>query len=78
MYRILFFIVILAASCTPKRQLAVVNNPSPMPEDFNWQGHRGARGLLPENTVIVIRVSWLQKGPWGVLRQMKGTGLCEP
>lgn len=54
MYRILFFIVILAASCTPKRQLAVVNNPSPMPEDFNWQGHRGARGLLPENTVIAF------------------------
>lgn len=23
----------------------------PVPENFSWQGHRGARGLLPENTV---------------------------
>lgn len=22
-----------------------------MPDDFSWQGHRGARGLLPENTI---------------------------
>ena len=25
-------------------------SPKPLPE-FDWQGHRGARGLLPENTV---------------------------
>ena len=23
----------------------------PVPEGFDWQGHRGARGLLPENTI---------------------------
>lgn len=25
--------------------------PVPVPDGFDWQGHRGARGLLPENTV---------------------------
>jgi len=25
--------------------------PIPVPADFDWQGHRGARGLLPENTI---------------------------
>ncbi|MBK9338290.1 MAG: hypothetical protein IPM98_17765 [Lewinellaceae bacterium] len=25
--------------------------PVPVPPGFDWQGHRGARGLLPENTV---------------------------
>jgi len=24
---------------------------SPLPENFDWQGHRGARGLLPENSI---------------------------
>jgi len=26
-------------------------HPVPVPPDFDWQGHRGARGLLPENTL---------------------------
>lgn len=26
-------------------------HPIPVPAGFDWQGHRGARGLLPENTV---------------------------
>lgn len=25
--------------------------PESIPADFDWQGHRGARGLLPENTI---------------------------
>ena len=25
--------------------------PIPVPTGFDWQGHRGARGLLPENTI---------------------------
>lgn len=38
---ILFLSLILFAAC------------SPQPEDFDYdlQGHRGARGLLPENTI---------------------------
>ncbi|MEL6971796.1 MAG: glycerophosphodiester phosphodiesterase family protein [Bacteroidota bacterium] len=53
MYRILFLLSLLALSCTPKRQLATVNDtPTTISlPDFDWQGHRGARGLLPENTV---------------------------
>ncbi|MEL6658404.1 MAG: glycerophosphodiester phosphodiesterase family protein [Bacteroidota bacterium] len=53
MYRILFFLALLTLSCTPKRQLATVNDsPTTISvPDFDWQGHRGARGLLPENTV---------------------------
>ena len=48
--RILLLISVLALSCTPKRQLTGINT-SIMPETFDWQGHRGARGLLPENTI---------------------------
>lgn len=48
--RILLLISALALSCTPKRQLPGTNT-STMPETFDWQGHRGARGLLPENTI---------------------------
>ncbi len=27
------------------------SNPMETPSQFNWQGHRGCRGLLPENTI---------------------------
>lgn len=27
------------------------NRPVAIPKDFDWQGHRGCRGLMPENTV---------------------------
>lgn len=27
------------------------NKPVPVPKDFDWQGHRGCRGLLPENSL---------------------------
>jgi len=26
-----------------------------VPENFSWQGHRGARGLLPENTIPAFK-----------------------
>ncbi len=46
----LIFILIMTISlcnCQPKKpDLAVI-----IPENFDWQGHRGARGLLPENTI---------------------------
>lgn len=27
------------------------SKPLPYPKNFDWQGHRGARGLMPENTI---------------------------
>lgn len=50
-FRILLLLSVLSLSCTPKRQLSSTDNPPRMPDTFDWQGHRGARGLLPENTV---------------------------
>jgi glycerophosphoryl diester phosphodiesterase len=29
-----------------------VNEPSVIPANFDWQGHRGCRGLMPENSVV--------------------------
>ncbi|MEM9990684.1 MAG: glycerophosphodiester phosphodiesterase family protein, partial [Bacteroidota bacterium] len=43
---ILVGLVVMAACKTPRI--------SSLPEDFDWQGHRGARGLLPENTVAAM------------------------
>lgn len=51
MLRSLFFLALLTVSCTQKRQFLSTNSPNAMPTTFDWQGHRGARGLLPENTV---------------------------
>lgn len=34
-----------------KPQQMKSNKTLPVPEGFDWQGHRGARGLLPENTI---------------------------
>lgn len=36
------------ANDTMPNEIEIVNSS---PEDFDWQGHRGARGLAPENTV---------------------------
>lgn len=41
--------ILLLASCAPAPK-----NAEPLTEDYtaiDWQGHRGARGLLPENTI---------------------------
>ena len=47
-YLSLFAITFIACSdSTPKQNTMP---PKPLPE-FDWQGHRGARGLVPENTV---------------------------
>ncbi len=43
----LFFIAMACSDSTTKQQQMP---PKPLPE-FDWQGHRGARGLVPENTV---------------------------
>jgi len=39
---LLFSSLLLLHSCT---------NEAPMSTDIDWQGHRGARGLVPENTI---------------------------
>ncbi len=39
----LLFIVFIATACSPKT--------ADMQQKFDWQGHRGCRGLLPENTI---------------------------
>ncbi len=47
-----FFIFLLLAcfACNDTTTKNTTMSPKPLPE-FDWQGHRGARGLLPENTV---------------------------
>lgn len=47
-----FFILLLFAcvACNDTTTKNSTMSPKPLPE-FDWQGHRGARGLLPENTV---------------------------
>lgn len=41
-----FFSIILLDACTPMKQNKMNRNYS-----FDWQGHRGARGLVPENSI---------------------------
>src|SRR4029078_1227685 len=42
------FLLTLAAA------LAAAAPPSPAPASFDLQGHRGARGLAPENTIAAL------------------------
>jgi glycerophosphoryl diester phosphodiesterase len=44
----------LLASCNSesgKEETTKEANTMMIPSDFDWQGHRGARGLMPENTI---------------------------
>ncbi len=51
MTRIRFFLLLYlvagATACSPKMKPMELTTP----KDFDWQGHRGARGLAPENSV---------------------------
>ncbi len=47
MNRTWFFLLLLALCGCQRNQSATSMNAKP----FDWQGHRGARGLLPENTI---------------------------
>ena len=49
-YSVLFLLFITACSNPEQTTKKTTMPPKPLPE-FDWQGHRGARGLLPENTV---------------------------
>jgi len=51
---LLLFISLLLFACQQNQsapKMTGKNNPSKSTDDFDWQGHRGARGLLPENTI---------------------------
>lgn len=46
-----FFLIILLFNATAvSAQSSTLSRPRPLP-DFDFEGHRGARGLLPENTI---------------------------
>jgi len=51
MYRILILLLISAASCSKASRILNESPTMNTTTSFDWQGHRGARGLLPENTL---------------------------
>jgi glycerophosphoryl diester phosphodiesterase len=53
---LLYIICLFVLSCAPSKKNTVVNNETqkpalPVPGDFDKEGHRGCRGLMPENTI---------------------------
>ncbi len=44
----LFTLSLLVLACNNS---TTVENTKTTPDDFDWQGHRGARGILPENSI---------------------------
>jgi len=44
---LLFTLSLLVLACNTN----TVENTNTTPDDFDWQGHRGARGILPENSI---------------------------
>ena len=48
MKKILFYTALLFGSCTENMK---TESQTKIPENFNWQGHRGCRGLMPENSI---------------------------
>jgi glycerophosphoryl diester phosphodiesterase len=50
MKNILYVLTLLLAGCKSTQQIQSSNTGMPMPA-FNKEGHRGARGLLPENII---------------------------
>ena len=53
MYRILILLLIMASSCSKATRI-LNESPTMTTPSFDWQGHRGARGLLPENTLTAF------------------------
>ncbi len=52
----IFTLLVFCFSCSPKNSKSIISNPEKMSnltkeKTIDWQGHRGARGLLPENTI---------------------------
>lgn len=57
MRRVFFLwgLAVLLAHCAPLKSSTMSNAPVPTFPPFDWQGHRGCRGLLPENTLPAMR-----------------------
>ena len=47
----IIFLYILLLSCASPTMNKPPHHLSPLPTNFDWQGHRGCRGLMPENTI---------------------------
>lgn len=47
----LFLVSILLFSCSSSSKETTTNTTTMKEKKIDWQGHRGARGLLPENTI---------------------------
>lgn len=45
------FITIVLSACIPAKKNTVTNPPVHMNTEFDKEGHRGCRGLMPENTI---------------------------
>ncbi|HRB54992.1 MAG TPA: glycerophosphodiester phosphodiesterase family protein [Ferruginibacter sp.] len=50
---LLFFLIALAFACNNNKKMTT-EKPANQPEKFDKQGHRGCRGLMPENTVAAM------------------------
>lgn len=50
-FLIVFSTILLGASCNSTSSNMQQNG---IPKNFDWQGHRGARGLAPENTIAAF------------------------
>lgn len=44
-------LALVTVGCSSGNTSQAPESTQPMTEQFDWQGHRGARGLMPENTV---------------------------
>ncbi len=52
-FYLIFFLLILSCNSTDKMNTSSPGNP--LNEiGFDWQGHRGCRGLMPENTIAAM------------------------
>lgn len=49
-YSLFIFSLVVLFACGDPTEKQQTMSPKPLPT-FDWQGHRGARGLVPENTV---------------------------
>jgi glycerophosphoryl diester phosphodiesterase len=45
------FILLLTTACTSNQNNNIMTTNTPSAKVIDWQGHRGARGILPENTI---------------------------
>lgn len=54
MIRLYVLLLLVSSSCTPKKQSAIM---SKVKSNLDIQGHRGCRGLMPENTLPAFQTA---------------------